>query len=57
MATTTATLTLTSDVMPGAALSLSKTMTMHKLGVSTGLEEATGLSAKSFSATSAVAII
>ena len=33
MATTTATLTLTSDVMPGAALSLSKTMTMHKLDI------------------------
>ena len=57
MATLNPTLTLTSDAMSGNAISISKSMNMHKLASATGLEEATGLSSKKFAATSAVAII
>ena len=57
MATTTATLTLTSDAMAGNTISISKSMNMHKLASSTGLEEASGLNSKKFAATSAVAVI
>ena len=45
MATTTATINITSDIGPGATIS--KTMTMHKLGSSDGIEETGGLRAKS----------
>ena len=57
MATTTATFTLTSDAIPGNAINISKSMNMHKLGSSTGLEETSGLHAKKFAATSAVSVI
>ena len=55
MATTTATLNITSDIGPGATIS--KTMTMHKLQSSTGIEETGGLRTKKFTATSAVAVV
>ena len=55
MATTTATLNITSDIGPGAVIS--KTMTMHKLQSSTGIEETGGLRTKKFTATSAVAVV
>ena len=55
MATTTATINITSDIAPGA--SISKTMTMHKLQSATGLEETSGLRTKKFTATTAVAVV
>ena len=55
MATTTATINITSDISPGATIS--KTMTMHKLGSSDGLEETGGLRAKKFTATSATVVV
>lgn len=48
MATTTATLTLTSSDLTGDALSLSTTATLTKAGSATGLEETTGVSRKTF---------
>ena len=55
MATTTATINITSDIGPG--ISISKTMEMHKLQSAVGLEETSGLRAKKFTATTAVVII
>ena len=55
MATTTATINITSDIGPG--ISISKTMEMHKLQSPVGLEETSGLRAKQFTATTAVVII
>ena len=55
MATTTATINITSDIGPG--ISISKTMEMHKLQSPVGLEETSGLRAKKFTATAAVVII
>jgi len=55
MATTTATLNITSDI--GSGISISKTMEMHKLQSPVGLEETSGLRAKKFTATTAVVII
>jgi len=43
MATTTASLTITSSDLVGDALSLSTTNTLHKAGTTTGLEQSTGL--------------
>jgi len=43
MATTTASLTITSSDLVGDALSLSASNTLHKAGTTTGLEQATGL--------------
>ena len=48
MATTTATLTLSSSDLTGDALSLSTTATLTKAGTATGLEETTGVSRKTF---------
>lgn len=48
MATTTATLTLSSADLTGDALSLSTTSTLTKAGTATGLDETTGVSRKSF---------
>jgi len=48
MATTTATLTLSSADLTGDALSLSTTATLTKAGTATGMEETTGVSRKSF---------
>ena len=55
MATTTATINITSDIAPGATIS--KTMTMHKLGSSDGLEETGGLRTKKFTATTATVVV
>jgi len=55
MATTTATINITSDI--GSGISISKEMKMHKLQSPVGLEETSGLRAKKFTATTAVVII
>ena len=55
MATTTATINITSDIGPG--ISISKTMEMHKLQSPVGLEETSGLRAKKFTGTAAATII
>ena len=55
MATTTATINITSDIGPG--ISISKSMEMHKLQSPVGLEETSGLRAKKFTATTAVVIV
>ena len=55
MATTTATINITTDIAPTA--SISKTMTMHKLQSSTGLEETSGLRTKKFTATTATVVV
>jgi hypothetical protein len=56
MATTTATINVTSDATSYGAI-ISKTMTMHKLQSATGLEEATGLRTKKFSATTETVVV
>jgi hypothetical protein len=56
MATTNATITINSDIT-SYATSISKTMTMSKAGVSTGLDETTGLRTKKFTATTAAVIV
>ena len=43
MATTTASLTITSSDLVGDALSLSTTKELHKAGTTTGLEQTTGM--------------
>ena len=48
MATTTATLTLSSADLTGDALALSTTATLTKAGTATGMEETTDVSRKSF---------
>jgi hypothetical protein len=48
MATTTATLTLSSGDLTGDALSLSTTATLTKAGTATGLDQTTGVSRKFF---------
>ena len=50
MATTTATLTITSDI-PSYGFNISQTMTMNKAGTAIGLEETTGLAVRKFSGT------
>ena len=57
MATTTGTISITSDVSSSFALNISKTMTMTKAGVTTGLEETTGLRTKKFADTTAAIIV
>ena len=52
MATTTATLTLSSSDLTGDALSLSTTATLTKAGTVTGLSQTTGIARKTTSATS-----
>jgi len=51
MATTTATITLSSSDLTGDALSLSTTATLTKAGNSTGLTQTTGVGRKTTSAT------
>jgi len=53
MATTTATLTLSSADLTGDALALSSTATLTKAGNLTGLDQTTGVSRKTTEATSA----
>ena len=52
MATTTATLTLSSSDLTGDALSLSTTATLTKAGTLTGLDQFTGVARKTFATTS-----
>jgi hypothetical protein len=49
MATTTASLTLSSSDLTGDALALTTTATLTKAGVTTGLDQTTGVSRKFFS--------
>lgn len=51
MATTTATLTLSSGDLTGDALSLSTTTTLTKAGTATGLDQTTGVARKFFAST------
>ena len=48
MATTTATITLSSSDLTGDALSLSSTATLTKAGTLTGLDQFTGVARKTF---------
>jgi hypothetical protein len=54
MATITANITLNSDITNH---SISESMTMRKLGTTTGLDNATGIALKKFTSTSAVAVV
>ena len=56
MATTNATITINSDIM-SYPISINKTMTMKKLGSSSGLEETSGLRFRKFAATTAVVVV
>ena len=56
MATTTATLTINSDIM-SYPIRINKSMTMHKLQSCNGLEETTGLRTKKFISTTAAVIV
>jgi len=51
MATTTASLTITSSDLVGDALSLSTTKELHKAGTTTGLEQTTGMACLELTAT------
>ena len=55
MATTNATINITSDISPG--VNISKSMTMHKLASSECIEESGGLRTKKFTAASAVVVV
>ena len=55
MATTNATINITSDICPG--VNVSKSMTMHKLQSSEGVEETGGLRTKKFTAADAVVVV
>jgi len=57
MATTTATINISSDIISGVPINISKTMTMNKLQSNIGLEETSGLRSKKFTAVSAVSIV
>ncbi len=52
MATTTATLTLSSADLSGDALALSNTATLTKAGTLTGLDQTTGVARKTYTTTS-----
>ena len=56
MATTTATINISSDIM-SYPISISKTMEMHKLQSSTGLDETSGLRTKKFTATTETVVV
>jgi len=57
MATTNANITITSDIINGMPISITKSMTMKKLGSPVGLEETSGLRTKKFTATAAAVVI
>jgi len=57
MATTNATINITSDIASSFPINISNSMTMTKHGVNTGLEETTGLRTKKFTATTAAVIV
>ena len=55
MATTTATITINSDIT-SSPISISKSMVLKKFQSTDGIEETTGLRSKKFNATTAVEI-
>lgn len=57
MATTTATITLTSGDLTGDSLALSQTATLTKAGTLTGLSETTGVGRKTTGATATIALV
>ena len=57
MATTNANITITSDIIDGMPISITKSMTMKKLGSPVGLEETTCLRTKKFTATTATVVV
>ena len=57
MATTNANLTITSDIINGMPINITKSMVMRKLGITVGLEETSGLRTKKFTATDAIVVI
>tara|TARA_R110002096_G_scaffold317077_2_gene511498 strand:+ start:207 stop:602 length:396 start_codon:yes stop_codon:yes gene_type:complete len=57
MATTTATLTLSSTDLTGDALSLSTTATLTKAGTVTGLDQFTGVARKTYLSTSITTLV
>tara|TARA_R110002012_G_scaffold188685_1_gene355764 strand:- start:957 stop:1394 length:438 start_codon:yes stop_codon:yes gene_type:complete len=57
MATIKANLNITSDVSSSFPINISKSMTMKKAGVETGLEETTGLRTKKFTSNTAAVIV
>lgn len=57
MATTTATITLSSSDLTGDALSLSSTATLTKAGTLTGLDQFTGVARKTFSSTAQATLV
>ena len=57
MATTNANITITSDIIDGMPISITKSMTMKKLGSPVGLEETSGLRTKKFTATTATVVV
>jgi|TARA_R110002124_G_scaffold263283_1_gene429576 hypothetical protein len=57
MATTNANLTITSDIINGMPINITKSMVMRKLGSTVGLEETSGLRTKKFTATDAIVVI
>ena len=57
MATTNANLTITSDIINGMPINITKSMVMRKLGSTVGLEETSGLRTKKFTATDAIEVI
>lgn len=57
MATTTATLTLSSSDLTGDALALSSTATLTKAGTVTGLDQFTGVARKTFSSTAQATLV
>tara|TARA_R100000388_G_scaffold94323_1_gene81177 strand:+ start:1031 stop:1423 length:393 start_codon:yes stop_codon:yes gene_type:complete len=57
MATTTATLTLSSGDLTGDALALSTTATLTKAGTLTGLDQTTGVGRKTYTSTSIATLV
>lgn len=57
MATTTATLTLSSSDLTGDALALSTTSTLTKAGTLTGLDQTTGVGRKTYTSTSIATLV
>ena len=57
MATTTATLTLSSSDLTGDALALSTTATLTKAGRLTGLDQTTGVGRKTYTSTSIATLV
>ena len=57
MATTQASIGITSNMNDSAPINIARTMTMHKLETTVGIENTTGFASKKFNSVSAVAVI